>query len=116
MTNKSAIMECMLLHNALNKLRVHLDAFVDGLEVMGVKELISLFPNVMKPFFVHEGATRTNDVVKMLRPHPPMVQMNPSELHVWQYLLPFIIDSANEKGNCKTHHCIKGQISYVSSL
>ena len=45
-----------------------------------VKELISLFPNVMKPFFVHEGATRANDVVKMLRPHPPMVQMNASEL------------------------------------
>ncbi len=56
------------IHNALNKLRVHLDAFSAALEVMGVKELITLFPNVMKPLFVY-GVTRAHDVVRMLRPH-----------------------------------------------
>ncbi len=85
MTNKAAIIQCIVLHNALNKLRVHLDTFSAGLEVMGVKELITLFSNV----------TRAHDVVRMLRPHP--AKMNKEELRVWQFLLEFI-NGANEEG------------------
>ncbi len=94
MTNKAAIIQCIVLHNALNKLRVHLDTFSAGLEVMGVKELITLFPNVMKPLLVY-GVTRAHDVVRMLRPHP--AKMNKEELRVWQFLLEFI-NGANEEG------------------
>lgn len=91
-------MECILLHNALHKLRVYLDDFARGLDSMGVKEMIILFPHLMKPFFVYGGATKVNDVLKMMRPDPPITQMDQRQLRVWQYLLAFI-NVANEKGS-----------------
>ena len=93
MPNKAAIIQCILLHNAFDKIRVHLDAFSAGLDVLGVKELITTFPHVMKPLFVY-GTTRAHDVVRMLRPYP--AEMKQEEIRVWQFLLEFIQSSSEE--------------------
>lgn len=46
-----AITESIILYEALHKRKVFLDAFGEGMEVLGVLSLIQLFPEMMKPAF-----------------------------------------------------------------
>ena len=88
---------CILLHHALHKRRAYLDSFASGLDVMGVKEMIVLFPHKMKQLFVSDGVVNTNKVGNLLRPNPPIMKMNGPQLRVWRYLLAFI-NQADEQG------------------
>ena len=97
--NKKAIVECIIIYDALHKRTIYLDAFCAGLEVMGIKTMISLFPELCKPAFVADGAITSQRVTDMLKPHLPdkREDMNDDERRVWQYLVDFV-SQANEEG------------------
>lgn len=97
--NKKAIVECILLHDALHKRRGHLDAIASGLEVLGVKTLISHFPHIMKRAFVCAGKVSSNDVGRMFRPNPTVMKMDKEQFCVWEFLLGFFNEAA-ESGLC----------------
>ncbi len=81
----------------MHKRRVFLDALASGLEVLGVKTLISKFPLVMKNAFVSDGVVKSEDVGRILKPNPSVMTMDENQLRVWEYLLAFI-NQADEKG------------------
>lgn len=88
-----AIVECIVLHETLHKRRGFLDEIASGLEVMGVKTLMSHFPNIIKPAFVFEGEVKANDVERMLRPNPAVNEMDRHQFCVWEFLLAFIAEA-----------------------
>ena len=90
-------MECIILYDALHKRIAYLDALVKGLEVLGVKNLISHFPEVLKPAFVSKGTVGATDVRRLLQPNPSTTEMDEKQHNVWQYLLSFI-EGANHAG------------------
>ena len=47
-----AIIETIVLHKTLHKLKPFLDSFSEGLQVLGVKDMICHFPEVFKSAFV----------------------------------------------------------------
>ena len=49
---KKAIIECLMVYDALQKRTAYLDALARGLEVLGVKTALSLFPEIFKAVFV----------------------------------------------------------------
>ena len=90
-------MECILLYDALHKRRIYLDAFASGLEVFGLKTIISHFPEVFKAAFVCSGRVTSSNVIKMLQPNPNAANMNENVKRVWEYLMTFL-NGATEKG------------------
>ena len=90
-------MDCILLYDALHKRRIYLDAFASGLEVLGLKTVISHFPEAFKAAFVFSGKITSSDVIKMLHPKPSTADMDESIKHVWKYLLTFL-GAADERG------------------
>ena len=87
-------MECIVLYDALHKRRIFLDAIGNGLEVLGMRTLISHFPEVFKAAFVSSCRLGSNDVRELLK---PVTNMDIDQIRVWGYLLMFI-DQANETG------------------
>ena len=90
-------MDCILLYDALHKRRIYLDAFANGLEVLGLKTVISHFPEPFKSVFVFSGIITSSDVIKMLHPKPSTADMDEGIKHVWKYLLTFL-GAADERG------------------
>ena len=88
--NKKAIVECILFYDALHKRRIYLDAFASGLEVLGVKTMISHFPETLKPLFVSLGVVKAKEVIELLKPRPNVSGMDENQHCVWDYLLAFI--------------------------
>lgn len=88
MPNKKAIGECILLHNALHKRRAYLDTISSGLDVFGVRKMITLFPHVCMPLFVPGGLLEANDVGKIMRPPCPAV-VNMTGPHATQSMAIF---------------------------
>ena len=90
-------MECIILYDALHKRRIYLDAFASGLEVFGLKTLISHFPEILKPLFVSTGEIKPVEVIELLKPRPSVSSMDEYQRRVWGYLLAFI-DRASGAG------------------
>ena len=79
-----------MVYDALQKRTAYLDALARGLEVLGVKTLISLFPEICKPAFVSDGKVKPYQVVAMLRPAVDINEMNVNQRKVWGFLLNFV--------------------------
>ena len=86
-----------MVYDALQKRSAYLDAFANGLDVFGIKQLISLFPEVCKPAFVWDGKVRPLQVASMMNPTPTVESMDLNQKRVWGYLMKFV-DSAEEIG------------------
>ena len=97
MPNKKAIVECIMVYDALQKRSAYLDAFATGLDVLGVKRLISLFPELCKSAFVWDGKFTPLQVVSMMKPATPVETMDSNQKRVWGYLMKFV-DTAEEEG------------------
>ena len=95
MLNKKAVIECLMVYDALHKRSAYLDAV--GLEVMGVKTLLKMFPEECKSAFVWSGRVRAYDVVSMIIPVPSTALMSPMQKKVWDYLMNFV-NKAEEEG------------------
>ena len=65
--------------------------------MFGIKKAITLFPHVMRSLFVSSGKIHAEDVRKMFRPQPGVMNMNSMELRIWEFLLSFV-DNAEENG------------------
>ena len=100
MTNKKAIVHCIVLNEALNKRRIYLDAIATGLEVHGVKTLLSHFPELLKQLFVSSTKLEPNDVMKLLL--SSSITMDESQTRVWGYLQEFI-EGCSEAGTDMLH-------------
>ena len=69
--------------DALHKQKIYLDAFANGLEVLGVKSLISQFPEVFKPLFISDGkVVEAKEVVKLLKPTPSVLFMYENQCRI----------------------------------
>lgn len=88
-SNKKAIVECLMVYDALHKRSAYLDAFAQGLEKLGVKTLMSMFPEECKKAFVWDGTVKAHEVVSMMSPVPSICDMLPGQ-RVWEYLIRFI--------------------------
>ena len=86
-----------MVYDALHKRSAYLDAFAQGLEVLGVKTLLYMFPDVCKKAFVWDGRVKAYEVASMMSPVPGTDDMLPSQKKVWEYLLSFI-ENAQEGG------------------
>ena len=51
-SNIPAIIETIVLHEALHKRKPFLDSFGDGLQVLGVRDLICHFPDIFIKVFI----------------------------------------------------------------
>ena len=78
------------MYDALQKRTAYLDALARGLEVLGVKSLISLFPEICKPAFVSDGKVSPHQVVAILRPSVNISEMDDHQRSVWGFLLNFV--------------------------
>ena len=58
--------------------------FASGLEVLGVKKMISDVPELLKPLFVCMGMVKANDVIDSCY-SPDLSHLNEEEQHVWGY-------------------------------
>ena len=81
MPNK-AIIECIMVYDALQKRSAYLDAFTTGLHILGVKHLISLFPELCKSAFVWDGKITPLQVVSM-KSTTPDETMDSNQKRVW---------------------------------
>lgn len=95
--NKKSIVDCILLYDALHKRRIYIDAFACGLEAVGVKTMISHFPELLKPLFVSTGIVKAKEVIKLLKSKPSVSAMDENQRSVREYLLAFI-NQASEAG------------------
>lgn len=98
MSNIPAIVETIILHEALYKRKPFLDSFSDGLQVLGVRDMICHFPNIFKPAFVFSGHVTPADVLKILHPKPDESGMDENTKRVWKYVTLFI-EAADSDGN-----------------
>lgn len=57
-----------MVYDALQKRTAYLDALSHGLEVLGVKTALSLFPEIFKAAFVSDGKVWPYQVMAMLKP------------------------------------------------
>ena len=64
---------------------------------MGLKTMISHFPELMKPQFVSDGALGATEVIELLKPRPSVSSMDEHQCRVWGYLLAFL-NQASEAG------------------
>lgn len=92
-----AIIETIVLHEALHKRKPFLDSFSDGLQVLGIKDMICHFPEVFKPAFVFSGVVTPLDVLGILHPRPSENEMNESTKRVWKYVTTFV-EAADSDG------------------
>ena len=97
MSNKKAVVECLMVYDALHKRSAYLDAFAQGLEVLGVKTLLNMFPEECKEAFVWDGTVRPYEVASRMIPVPVVEDMLPAQKKVWGYLMNFI-ENAEERG------------------
>ena len=79
-----------MVYDALQKRTAYLDALACGLEVLGVKILISMFPDVCKPAFVWDGKVWSYQVASMMKPVPGVHNMDTNQRRVWEYLMNFV--------------------------
>ena len=83
-----------MVYDALHKRSAYLDAFAQGLEVLGVKTLLNMFPEECKKAFVWDGRVRAYEVASRISPVPTIDDMLPEQRKVWEYLLSFIENAA----------------------
>ena len=86
-----------MVYDALHKRSAYLDAFARGLEIMGIKTLLNMFPEECKQAFVWSGGVRAYDVISMITPIPSTAFMLPMQRKVWGFLLNFL-NRAEEEG------------------
>lgn len=82
-----------MLHEALHKRKPFLDSFGDGLEVLGVKDMICHFPDVFFKAFVFSGEVTPSQVLEILKSRPDESEMNENSKRVWKYMTKFVEDA-----------------------
>ena len=65
---KTQIIQSIMLHDALHKKKLFLDALGEGLEVFGVCSVIVAFPELFRPVFVSSESVKPSDVLSILKP------------------------------------------------
>ena len=85
------------MYDALQKRSAYLDALARGLEILGVKTLMNMFPEECKKAFVWDGRVRACEVASMMSPVPSTDDMLPSQKKVWEFLVKFT-EKAEEGG------------------
>ena len=71
------------MYDALHKRTLYLDAIGKGLDVFGIKKMISVFPEICKPAFVNDGKLLPSDVLSKLKPvNQPVADLSSAELTV----------------------------------
>ena len=85
-----------MMYDALQKRSAYLDALARGLEILGVKTLMNMFPEECKKAFVWDGRVRACEVASMMSPVPSTDDMLPSQ-KVWEFLVKFT-EKAEEGG------------------
>ena len=91
------MIECLMVYDALQKRTAYLDALARGLELLGLKTALSLFPETFKEAFVSDGRVWPYQVLAMLKPAVPVDEMDTNQARVWRFLLNFV-DKAEEAG------------------
>ena len=82
MSNKAAIMDCIIVYDALHKRSMYLDAIGKGLDVL---KMIALFPEQCKPAFVSDGTISAAIVTSLLKVTEQRKdsELNDGEKRVW---------------------------------
>jgi len=97
-----------VLHEPLHKKKPFLDSLGDGLQVLGVRDMICHFPSVFLKAFVYSGKVTSAEVLKILKPIPHESEMDENNKRVWKYVTGYIED-ANSQGNVnfvRTFQCL----------
>jgi len=94
--NKKAISECIILHDALYKRKIYLDAFANGLEVLGMQSMICHFPDQFRTAFVHDNSLTADAIIAKLKPMPNITRMSIDANRIWCYLLSFLRQASKE--------------------
>jgi len=92
-----AIVESIVLHEALHKRKPFLDSLADGLQVSGVWDIICHFPDVFYKAFVFSGKVTPSEVLAILKPSPDEKEMNENAKRVWKYVMEYVTRS-DKKG------------------
>jgi len=92
-SNIPAIVESIILHEALHKRKPFLDSLADGLQVLGVRDMICHFPDVFYKTFVFSGEVTPSEVLAILKPLPDEKEMNKNAKRVWKYVMEYIEDA-----------------------
>ena len=96
MANKAAIMDCIIVYDALHKRSIYLDALGKGLEVLGIRRMMTLFPEQCKPAFVSDGTISATIVISQLKVTEQRrdYELNDDEKRVWMYLHKFLEEAS----------------------
>ncbi len=87
MANIPRICDAIILYEGLQKRKVYLDAFSDGLEVFRMRTAIHLFPHLFKDLFIPSDTCSSDDVLAVLKFR---TDLTTEEQRVTEYLLKFI--------------------------
>ena len=90
MHSLQAILENIMVFDALHKRKLFLDTFGEGLEVYGVLSFVQKFPAEMKPVFVSRGILSPEDVLKILSPNPTVDNMIDKERRVYRFFQNYV--------------------------
>ncbi len=90
MKSLRAILDSIMVYEALHKRKLFLDSFGEGLEVFGVLGFIQKFTDELKPAFVSSGILISDDVLKILKPRPSDDVMTVDEKRVYKFLEHYI--------------------------
>ena len=85
-----AILEAIMVFDALHKRKLFLDSFGEGLEVFGVLSFIQKFPAEMKSAFVSKGILSPEDVLKILTPKAAVDNMSDKETRVYHFFKNYV--------------------------
>lgn len=88
-----------MVYDALHKRSMYLDAIGKGLDVLGVRKMITLFPEQCKPAFVSDGTVSAAIVTSLLKVTEQRQdsELNDGEKRVWMYLHKFL-EEASQPG------------------
>ena len=65
--NKAALLQHLILEEVIVRWEDNLKAFILGLELLGLRSVIKIYPTLMKPLFMHQDqASLTADRFRML--------------------------------------------------
>lgn len=91
---RDRIVDSIMVYDALQKRKLYLDAFAEGLEEFGVHSLICAFPEEHECVFTMSQVISPSDVLNILK-RAKSSQDSEDAVRVWNYLLTFIKHSQN---------------------
>ncbi len=98
MSTRHSITQDIILHETVMKRKVVLDQLAQGLECLGVLQLIRLFPEVFEPMFVARHDLDCESVLGVITTKP-REELSDKEKTAWEHLQQFIKECSCE-GMC----------------